>query len=177
MMTRRLARARLVRRRVRGRRSPGGTAVTSMTGRLAQRAAWDAYLAVAAGLLPAQRAVEGSVQEKPPAATPAPRTPMRGLNGDCLLAPDGRTYRLADARLSPRRAYELVVAGAVVAFDDCGCDGFCGLAWADHDKLQRLVRHGPPRVRRKGKGFSSLEEWRTDSGDPLVVARGDVRWA
>lgn len=124
-----------------------------------------------------QRAVEGSVQEKPPAATPAAGGLPTGLDGDCLLAPDGRTYRLADARLSPRRAYELVVAGAVVAIDNCGCDGWCGLAWADHDELRRLVRHGPPRIRRKGKGLSSLEEWRTDHGDPLVVARGDVRWA
>jgi hypothetical protein len=125
----------------------------------------------------AARAVEDSLRERPPAATAVPRRPLPGLDGDCLFAPDGRAYRLADARLNPRRAYELVVAGAVVAFDDCGCDGFCGLAWVDHDELQRLVRHGPPRIRRKGKGFSSLEEWRTDIGDPLVVARGDVRWA
>jgi len=53
-----------------------------------------------------ERAVEGSVQGKPPA----------GLDGDCLIAPDGRTYRLTDARLSPRRAFELVMAGALVAF-------------------------------------------------------------
>jgi hypothetical protein len=84
---------------------------------------------------------------------------------------------MADDRLKPRRAYELVVAGAAVAFDDCGCDGFCGLACADHEELQRLVRHGPPRIRLKGKDFGALEEWRTETGDSLVLARGDVRWA
>jgi hypothetical protein len=125
----------------------------------------------------AARVVEGSAQEGRPANTSVQRLLQLWLDGDCLRAQDGRRYWMADARLSPRRAYELVAAGAAVAFDDCGCGGFCGPVCVDHDRLKRLVQHGPPRVRRKGKGIGALEEWRTDDGDLLVLARGDVRWA
>ena len=110
---------------------------------------------------------------RPSAFTPAPV--MRpGLHDGRLVAPNGRVDELADGRLSPKRAQELVAAGAPVVFDDCGCNGYCGLGWPNDEERRRLARCSPPRVRRKR--FGRLEEWRTREGSPVVFVSGDVHW-
>lgn len=96
-----------------------------------------------------------------------------GFHDDHAQAPDGGVYRKHAARVSASRAQELLASGALMAVDDCGCGGYCGLDWPDATERRDLARR-PPRLSRRRFGW--FEEWHTDTGHRLLVQYGDVRW-
>jgi hypothetical protein len=91
--------------------------------------------------------------------------------------PSGRRYHLVDASISSGRALELAAAGAAVAWDACGCQGFCGYAWLDRVEIRDLVASGRPKLPRKRDRWGRLSQWQADDGTDLVLAEADVRWA
>ena len=112
--------------------------------------------------------VDKTTRGAPPAPEPEP--------GPTLVAPDGCRY-LRACELTPSGALDLVVAGARVAWDSCGCLGGCGeLKWFTPADGPRLVRAGPPILRTRKGTPGELSYWRTEEGRTLVLASYDVRW-
>lgn len=97
-----------------------------------------------------------------------------------LIAPDGSCFFHTGRSLAPAEAVEMVAAGAVVAWDSCGCLGYCEIDWFAASDRAEFVRTGPPELRqpakRRNRGHGELTEWRTCTGDALVLASQDVRW-
>ncbi|TKV60677.1 hypothetical protein FDO65_03010 [Nakamurella flava] len=107
---------------------------------------------------------------------PAPERDRRAR----LRAPDGRVFVEIDPDLIPDAAVDLVAGGASVAWDSCGCRGYCGIEWFDADDTAVLVRSGPPvfvpASRKVPHAAGRLSAWHTDDGQVLVLASGEVRW-
>ncbi len=97
-----------------------------------------------------------------------------------LRAPDGRVFRETTAALDPAAAQELVAAGATVAWDSCGCRGYCGMEWFDRADNALFLRTGSPQFvapsRKVPHATGHLSAWRTDDGQVLVLASREVRW-
>ncbi len=97
-----------------------------------------------------------------------------------LIAPDGNCFFRTGRSLAPDEAVDLVAAGAIVAWDSCGCLGYCDIDWFAASDQAELVRTGPPELRqptkRRNRGHGELTEWQTCAGDTLVLASQDVRW-
>lgn len=110
--------------------------------------------------------------------SPAGVAPVDGR--PTLRAPDGRVFREITDELDPAGAHDLVVAGATVAWDSCGCLGYCGLEWFDRTDNPRFLRTGPPEFvtprRKVPHATGHLSAWRTDDGQLLVLASREVRW-
>jgi hypothetical protein len=106
----------------------------------------------------------------------SPSTPVGQPVDSSPRDPFGRRYDLVDASLSPGRALELVARGAAVAWDPCGCGGFCGYVWLDRAAVGELVASGRPRLPRKKDRWGRLSRWQADDGTDLVLAEADVRW-
>jgi hypothetical protein len=96
-----------------------------------------------------------------------------GFHGDHLHGPDHRIYHRSQERITPARAQELLRAGAVMAVDECGCGGYCGLTWPAATERAELARRPPAVTKRR---FGWLEEWHSDAGEPVLLQNGDVRW-
>ena len=96
-----------------------------------------------------------------------------GFHGDHLHGPDHRIYHRLQESITPARAQELLRGGAVMAVDECGCGGYCGLDWPTATERAELARRPPSVTKRR---FGWLEEWRNDAGEPLLLHNGDVRW-
>src|SRR5437868_2050278 len=78
------------------------------------------------------------VESRPP---PVPRP---GMSIDRVLThQDGRRYREV-GQVSPARALDLAVEGAVAAWDWCGCDGGCGFEWYSAKDVVEMASSGPP---------------------------------
>lgn len=93
-----------------------------------------------------------------------------------LIAPDGCGYLRVD-ELTPAGAMDLVLAGARVVWDSCGCLGGCGdLEWFDRAAGPGLVQSGPPVLRTRKGTPGELSYWRSADGRTLVLASYDVRW-
>lgn len=107
---------------------------------------------------------------------PTPEPDLRAR----LRAPDGRSFVETDEELTPEAAQALAAAGAVVAWDSCGCQGYCGLEWFDPARTARLVADGPPELvpssRKMPHVAGRLSAWRSDDGQMLVLATREVRW-
>jgi hypothetical protein len=92
---------------------------------------------------------------------------------------DGRGLVLVENSISPERAHQLVLDGAVVAWDDCGSRGWSGnkVVWFDDADTRRLATAGPPTLRRKkNHRDANLVEYRREDGRPVVIAEMSVRW-
>lgn len=107
----------------------------------------------------------GAVETPSDTATPA----------GCLKAPDGPIWSYV-SNISAPRALALADSGAVVAWDPCGCGGYCGITWYTPDDVRRLVAAGPPRVKNNKRWNGRLSEWHEPAGGRLVLAEDAVIW-
>lgn len=114
--------------------------------------------------------------ESTPQPIPEPKRPGIGEDG-VLTDPDGREYRRVSDEVGPARALELATAGAVVAWDPCGCGGYCGFDWFNADDVSTMVASGPPTIKNNKRHRGNISEWRSDPGVTLLLAQDDVRWS
>lgn len=96
-----------------------------------------------------------------------------GFHRDHLHGPGHLIYHRVQEGITPARAQELLRGGAVMAVDECGCGGCCGLDWPTAIERAELARRPPSVTKRR---FGWLEEWQNDAGEPLLLQNGDVRW-
>lgn len=92
--------------------------------------------------------------------------------------PDGRRLVELRAAIDPAEARELVAAGALLAFEGCGCGGGPGCAptWYDADERRRAAEV-VPRVRAKRHpGWIDLWSPVDDPGAQVVYVHGEVLW-
>jgi hypothetical protein len=111
-------------------------------------------------------------EKRKPAARAEPRRP--GLWGEELVDRSGRVFRRVERAVTPDRAVEILLRGGPVAVDDCGCGGWCGLAWLSADEIRDLLAAGKPHVDRK-KGPADLCEFMAEDGEPALLITGGVR--
>lgn len=90
--------------------------------------------------------------------------------------PSGKRWHQHLAQISPARALELAMAGAAVAWDPCGCGGYCGFDWYGAEDVARMVKSGTPKVRCTKRRKGKLSEWTDANGGVLVVAEDAVQW-
>jgi hypothetical protein len=102
--------------------------------------------------------------------------PANAVEPGTVLAPGGRTHRETVDELSAAAAFDAAAAGALVAWDPCGCNGYCGLIWFDRADVARMVAAGRPHIRRTKKAFGSIAEYRSDDGHVLLLVEQRVRW-
>ncbi|MBO9555898.1 hypothetical protein [Cellulomonas sp.] len=127
---------------------------------------------------PAQRSFADIVREvestpRQPLEAPAAGTLVDGV----LTDPDGREYRRVEDTLTANRALALAAAGAVVVWDSCGCGGYCGFEWFSAQDVKAMAASGAPVIRNTKRARGNVSEWRSRSGDVLLLAEDDVRWA
>jgi hypothetical protein len=99
------------------------------------------------------------------------------LSSGRAKGPDGRVWNRVADTISEERALELAEAGAAVAYDPCGCGGYCGLDWFTPEQVAALAAGGPPTVKNTKRRSGHLSEWATDDGtEHLVLGEDNVRW-
>ena len=103
-----------------------------------------------------------------------PFVPAADYSG--VVDPSGRRWREHLRQISPARALELAREGASVAWDSCGCGGFCGFAWYGTEEVARMIRSGAPVVWSTKKRRGNISEWSSSDGGVLVVAEDAVQW-
>ncbi len=108
------------------------------------------------------------VEETP--AAPEPRT-------GGMTDPAGTYWMPLKRQISPSHALALAAAGAPVAWDACGCGGYCGFTWFSQQQVARLVTAGAPTIRRTKRRRGNISEWASEDGRALVVAEDAVAWA
>ena len=92
--------------------------------------------------------------------------------------PAGLLLVVSKDSIAPDEALELARAGALIAFEGCGCGGSasCPIAWFSPSEVKALVEAGTPSVAKRHASWSWIDVW--TSGDSVVVfAHGNVRWA
>ncbi|WP_421732449.1 hypothetical protein [Cellulomonas sp.] len=110
-------------------------------------------------------------------ATPDPGADKPGVHADgTVVAPGGRAYTVAAHDISSAAAFDAAAAGAQVAWDPCGCNGYCGLTWFDEAEVARMVAEGRPQIRRTKKAYGSIAEYRSEDGRVLLLVEESVRW-
>lgn len=105
--------------------------------------------------------------------TPAAPEPRAGGVED----PFGTYWTPQNGEITPSQALDLAGAGAAVAWDPCGCGGYCGFTWFDQQQVDRLVAAGAPTIRHTKRRRGNISEWASEDGRALVVAEDDVHWA
>lgn len=111
-----------------------------------------------------------------PAAAPTARARPGELAGAVLWDRSGREFRVAVAAIPGSRAQQLAGLGAQIAWDTCGCGGYCGRDWVEGEDLARFLSGPAPRVLSKDRSWSGVAEWRAGDGAPLVLLSGSVRF-
>ena len=109
----------------------------------------------------------------------APRRESRRVrtSEDELADPAGRTWREVEVLISEARAHELVLAGAELAWDDCGGRGYAApIEWLSRKDAAELAAGGPPVLRSSKRHRAELSAWRSDNGAWMVLASMHVRW-
>ena len=106
-------------------------------------------------------------------AQPVTREPRRGDVTD----PEGTRWFPSTSSISEGQAHALVEGGARLAWDACGCGGYCGFRWFGPDETERLVAARTPTVRNTKRRRGNISRWTSDDGRVLVVAEVEVRWA
>lgn len=71
---------------------------------------------------------------------------------------------------------ELAAGGARVAWDHCGCGGYCGFDWYSPEEEARMLAAGTPDVGHTKRRQGALSLWTNDAGGSLIVAVNCVRW-
>lgn len=118
-------------------------------------------------------AVLGSL---PPATTVDEVIAPGRLTSEVAVDPSGTVYRELARVVSGAHVVELVSQGALVAWDSCGCGGYCPVDWLDEAQRAALLAGGAPRIRVKNRPEASMSQWRADDGSSLVLLSGPVRW-
>jgi len=74
-------------------------------------------------------------------------------------------------------ARDLVLHGAQLAFEGCGCGGWAGCTpiWIGADERLLLAAGSAPRIVNKHDFPTWIDLWRSDEGS-VVYAHGDVEW-
>lgn len=103
-----------------------------------------------------------------------PVVPSRDYSG--VVDPSGRRWHQHLAEISPARALELAKEGASIAWDPCGCGGYCGFDWYAADQAARMVAAGTPNVRHTKRRSGNISVWTSEDGGVLVVAEEAVEW-
>ncbi|MCM0639522.1 hypothetical protein [Cellulomonas wangsupingiae] len=96
---------------------------------------------------------------------------------DGVTDPEGTRWRPSRSSISEAQAHALLQGGARVAWDPCGCGGYCGFTWFGPDDTSRLMASGTPVVRNTKRRRGNISEWTAGDGRVLVVAEAAVRWA
>lgn len=96
-------------------------------------------------------------------------------SGSTLYDPDGHALVEAGSRdLSPDELRAAVLDGARLAWDDCGCGGYCNaIAWPAREDLIREAHRSAPRFQ---KNTGVHVRMLTGNGGDVVLAEGRVRW-
>lgn len=124
---------------------------------------------------PSFREIVDAVKSSPSATSPEP-TEAGVHPGGTVLAPGGRRYVKAASDISSADAWVAATAGALVAWDPCGCGGYCGLAWFGEHDVAQMVASGRPDIRHTKRARGSISEYRSDGGRLLLLVEEDVRW-
>jgi hypothetical protein len=103
-----------------------------------------------------------------------PVEPVRDYSG--VVDPGGTRWHQQLAEISPARALELAKERAPIAWDPCGCGGFCGFDWYAAEDVARMVAAGTPKVRHTKRKRGNLSVWTNEAGAVLVVAEDAVQW-
>lgn len=94
-----------------------------------------------------------------------------------LFTPDG-VHVVRTGEVTPVEARSLVMAGALLAFEDCGCGGRaggCAPRWVSGAVASVAAQAGVPSFV-KGQGAPTwLDLWESE-GTLVVFAHGDVVW-
>lgn len=110
---------------------------------------------------------------------PRPRpvdVPMHlDFSADRFRGPGGVIWERIGDVLEPSVARQLVLDGALVAWDPCGCGGGCGLTWLDDDARQRLGQ-ATPDVRPSKRYEGALVRWQNAEDRNLLVVQWPVQW-
>lgn len=70
------------------------------------------------------------------------------VSGPRLVDPAGRVWHEVEGDVAEARARELVLAGAGLAWDDCGSLGYgAPVDWVEPQEAARLAAAGPPALR------------------------------
>jgi hypothetical protein len=124
-----------------------------------------------------QRAFADEVRDL--AANPsAPRTPLSprlDLSADSFRGPHGVIWQRVGDVLDPVVARDMIRAGALVAWDPCGCGGDCGLTWLD-DVVRGRLAAALPDVRPSKRYSGAITSWRDKDGHELLVVQWPVQW-
>ena len=119
----------------------------------------------------ASRQVFADIVREVQQAPAAPATPTGGV-----IDPSGTHWFPREQQISPGQALALASTGALVAWDPCGCSGYCGFEWFGAVEVATLVEAGAPEVRRTKRRRGGISEWSSENGKTLVVAENAVRW-
>lgn len=95
-----------------------------------------------------------------------------------LFAPDGQVLRCTARDITPRQAKKLVLRGALVAHEGCGCGGGysdCGPVWVTAASLEQLPSSAPPEFV-DGQSPTWIDAWKGEDVT-VVFTHGDVEWA
>lgn len=103
-----------------------------------------------------------------------PPVPVADHSG--VVDPSGRRWHQQLGEITPARALELAEQGAAVAWDFCGCGGYCGFEWFGDEEVAALVQSGKPTIKAKKRSWGNISEWATNEGEILVVAELGVQW-
>ena len=76
--------------------------------------------------------------------------------------------------ITPADARQLVLEGAVLAWDGCGCGDYPP-AWIDPRVARTAADRGKPTLEQGNACRTHLDLWTDDCGD-LVCMHGDVAW-
>lgn len=98
-----------------------------------------------------------------------PATPEPDYSG--LTDPEGTRWVKRRANISAGAAHALVKQGARVAWDPCGCGGYCGFTWFSAAEAALLVAAGTPTIRNTKRRHGNLSEWVADEGVSLLSPR------
>ncbi|MGY4643674.1 hypothetical protein [Cellulomonas sp. URHB0016] len=137
--------------------------------------AWGYWAMVTRRRQPSFRDIVDAVKATPAATSSEPDEPGLYTDGR-LVAPGGHLYTRAAGEISSADAFHAAAAGAQVAWDPCGCGGYCGLRWFDEADVAAMVALGRPNIRRTKKSRGSISEYRSEDGRGLLLMEGDVRW-
>lgn len=112
--------------------------------------------------------------------SPDERTAVRpgtfNLNGD-LFSPEGELVRRTKAQATPSEARKLVLLGARVAYEGCGCGGGggCTPSWLDREDAAKAAAATKPQFTGEYGSPTWIDVWKGDA-DTVVFLHGDVRW-
>lgn len=123
---------------------------------------------------PTLREIVADLDASPVAADPDDVVPGK-YSGDTLYDPDGHALvEAGEHRLAPEETRAAVLAGARLAWDDCGCGGYCNeIVWPAPADLAGAAAQGAPRY---GKNDGAHARLLTGNGGDVVLAEGRVRW-